>query len=170
MFVSAAGLGSLFLVNCSEAGDAPWDIDDFVEEGCPPVSIATLGDLVEGEPFDFDYPVEGLECFVVKLGEPAQDGIGPDGDIVAFSYLCTHMGCSLKSGYNHEHKILGPCKCHFTTFSLRKRGMVVLGQATQNLVQVKLELEGEQIVAMGLEGVIYGELRNRCLDEQKEQA
>ena len=169
MFRSAAGLGGLLLIHCTDPVD-DWDIDDFVEVGCPPIEVAKLDDLTEGVPLDFDYPVAGLECFLVKLGEPADQGIGPDGDIVAFSYLCTHMGCSLKERYNHEHKVLGPCHCHFTTFSLRKRGLVVVGQATQNLVQVQVHLEGDAIIATGLEGLIYGELANRCKDDEEQSA
>ena len=166
MLRSAAGFGSLLLINCSnDYSETPWNPDDFVELGCPPMEIARLGDLIVGEPINFEYPAAGLECFLVKLGEPAAQGIGPEQDIVAFSYMCTHMGCSLKDRYNHQHKILGPCKCHFTTFSLRQRGMVVLGQATQNLVQVQIHLEEDAIIAAGLDGVMYGELRNRCLDE-----
>ncbi|HJN93471.1 MAG TPA: arsenite oxidase small subunit AoxA, partial [Dehalococcoidia bacterium] len=53
--------------------------------------------------------------------------------------------------------------CHFTTFDLTHRGMVVLGQATENLPQVVLEIDGDDIVAVGVNGIIYG-YRNNLLD------
>ena len=93
---------------------------------------------------------------LVKLGRPAAGGIGPDGDIVAFGTDCTHMGCPLRGAYNAEHAILGPCACHFTTFDLALRGMVVLGQATENLPQLILEIEGDDIIAVGTLGIMYG--------------
>ena len=68
-----------------------------------------------------------------------------------------------------EHKILGPCPCHFTTFDLRNNGMVVLGQATQNLPQVTLAVEGDDIYATGLMGLIYG-FRDNLLDAQPVEA
>lgn len=118
--------------------------------------VASLSDLKPGEPFDFEYPLEGQRNFVVKLGAPAHGGIGEDGDIVAFSYACTHMGCPLIGMYKDEHKILGPCGCHYTTFDLTLGGMVVLGQATENLPQITLALDGDDVYATGVMGLIYG--------------
>ena len=34
--------------------------------------------------------------------------------------------------------------------------MVVIGQATENLPQIVLELEGDEIVAVGTLGILYG--------------
>lgn len=118
--------------------------------------IASLSGLKAGEPIDFDYPLEGQQNFLIKLGDPAAGGLGPDGDVVAFSYLCTHMGCPLVGLYKDQHKVLGPCTCHYSTFDLRNHGMVVLGQATQNLPQVTLALDGDGIYATGIMGLIYG--------------
>jgi arsenite oxidase small subunit len=115
-----------------------------------------LSDLKPGEPFDFEYPLEGQRNFVLKLGAPAHGGIGDDGDIVAFSYACTHMGCPLIGLYKDEHKILGPCGCHYSTFDLTRSGMVVLGQATENLPQITLALDGDDVYASGVMGLIYG--------------
>lgn len=122
----------------------------------PPVHIARLSELKQGQPVDFEYPLNGQQNFLVKLGVPANGGIGPEGDIVAFSSICTHMGCPLQGMYKDEHKILGPCPCHYSTFDLRNHGTVVLGQATQNLPQVILALEGDDIYATGVMGLIYG--------------
>ncbi len=135
----------------------------------PRQRIASLADLRQGEPLDFDYPLQGQQSFVVKLGERALGGVGEDEDIVAFSYLCTHMGCPLVGLYKDEHKILGPCACHFTTFDLTKNGMVVLGQATQNLPQITLAVEGDDLYATGVMGLIYG-FRDNLLDAQPVEA
>ena len=143
------------------AGEAP----AVVLTTYPRQRVASVSDLKQGEPVDFEYPLQGQQNFLIKLGAPAQGGVGPEGDIVAFSYLCTHMGCPLIGQYKDEHKIVGPCPCHFTTYDLRNNGMVVLGQATQNLPQITLVVEDDDVYATGLMGLIYG-FRDNLLDAQ----
>ncbi len=124
----------------------------------PRLRVAGLSDLEVGKPLDFRFPLDNFNSssFIVKLGAPAIGGIGPEADIVSFNYMCTHMGCALIGMYNHDHHMLGPCPCHFTRFDLTKNGMVIIGQATENLPQVTLELDGENIYATGVMRLIYG--------------
>ena len=123
----------------------------------PAVAVARVADLKEGEPVFFDYPQAGQRNLLVKLGRPAEEGIGPDGDIVAFSVFCAHMGVPLDTVYDHEHGILGPCPAHFSTFDLSRSGMLVMGKATQSLPQVVLRVdETGEITATGMYGLIYG--------------
>ena len=129
----------------------------------PEKRLASLDDLVEGEPIAFSYPLEQQPNMLVKLGAPALHGIGPGNDIVAFSTLCTHMGGSLRGRYRHDVKAIGPCPFHFSTFDLRKGGIPVHASATQNLPQVILKLDDDGIVAVGVLGLIYG-FRNNLAD------
>lgn len=122
----------------------------------PRVRVASLSALRAGDVVDFDYPTEGAQASLFRLGRRADGGIGPDGDIVAFSTGCTHMGCPLRGLFIREHGIIGPCPCHFTTFDLAHRGMVVLGQATENLPQILLDVERDDILAVGTLGILYG--------------
>jgi arsenite oxidase small subunit len=135
----------------------------------PRQRIGSLSALKQGQPLDFEFPLQGQPNFLVKLGEPAKGGVGPDGDIVAFSYLCAHMGCPLIGQYKDEHKILGPCTCHFTTYDLRNNGMVVLGQATQSLAQISLAVEDDDVYATGVIGLVYG-FRDNLLDAEPVEA
>lgn len=64
----------------------------------PKVRVANAKDLVTGKPVVFTYPLVGQRNILVKLGKPAEEGVGPDGDIVAFSAFCTHMGVPLDNG------------------------------------------------------------------------
>lgn len=122
----------------------------------PRLSVIRMSDLIEGEPVAFNYPLEEQPNMIVKLGTPAQGGVGPDEDIVAFSVLCTHMGGSLRGKYNHEFKSMGPCPFHFSTFDLTKSGAIVHASATQHLPQVKLEVDGDDVIAVGMNGLVYG--------------
>src|SRR5688500_17597521 len=59
------------------------------------VELADLAALASGEPVAFTYPTERDDGFLVKLGRPAEGGVGPDGDVVAFLSACPHMGCPI---------------------------------------------------------------------------
>ncbi len=123
----------------------------------PTVYVADIGALAEGEPISFEYPDEQHSCLLMKLGSPAMDGVGPDTDIVAFSTICPHMGCSIAGNYHSDRPdILGPCPCHFSCFDLSRQGFQIQGQATESLPQVMLEVVGETIHAIGIRGLLYG--------------
>lgn len=123
----------------------------------PDVVIANLDDLVAGEPVFFEYPQAGQNNMLVKLGKVAEEGLGPDGDVVAYSTACSHMGAPLDNVYNHEYGILGPCPLHYSTFDLSKSGMNVMGKASDHLPQVALAVDDNgDIRAIGMFGLIYG--------------
>ena len=131
-----------------------------VTQTYPRVRVTGVGDLIEGQPLDFQYPLKEHNNLLVKIGTPALLGIGPASDIVAFSYLCSHMGCPLNGMYRREHKMLGPCPCHYSRFDLSKGGILILGQATQSLPQILLEVKDGDIFATGVTGLLYGYWNN----------
>ena len=127
----------------------------------PRKRVGALSQLQTDVPVSFNYPHEDLSSlsFMVKLGVPAGGGVGPDSDIVGFSTLCTHMGGDLsdtETSYLKDHKVVGPCPLHLTTFDLTRYGMVVAGHATESLPQVVLEVNGDDIYATGILGLLYG--------------
>lgn len=125
----------------------------------PRMRVGSLAALAGGEPQFFDYPLVGQSNIMVKLGQRAIGGVGEERDVVAFSNLCTHMGCPI-TDYVPEHLVLGPCSCHFTTFDLGRDGQPVLGQATQNLPRLLLEADGDDIYATGVFRLIAGYASN----------
>ncbi len=129
----------------------------------PKKKIVSLADLRQDTPIDFLYPNDDAtyaQCFIVKLGEKAGGGAGPDQDIVAFSSLCTHMGGLLNKSYKPEHKVAGPCPSHLTTFDLTRHGMVVAGHAVESLPQIVLEVKNGSVYATGVVGLIFGGASN----------
>lgn len=127
----------------------------------PRTRIASINDLKQGTAIPFDYPGDGLHtnCLLMQLSHPAGGGIGAKQDIVAFSARCTHMGGDLSEGFVTEHNVLG-CGEHLTTFDLTRHGMVVAGHATQSLPQIVLELDGDDIFATSIIGLLYGHHSN----------
>jgi len=130
----------------------------------PRQHIAKMSELKENVPVDFNYPDNGPNsmAFVVKMGEQGGGGIGSKQDVVAFSYLCTHQGGPLIGAYKvkDDQRVLGQCPLHLSTYDLRRHGIIVSGQAYQNIPQVLLELDGDDIYAVGVMGLIYGRNQN----------
>ncbi|MBP10679.1 MAG: arsenate reductase (azurin) small subunit [Acidiferrobacteraceae bacterium] len=126
--------------------------------------IGRLSSLQLNQPVKFNYPDEGQNSnsLLFRMGQPVGGGIGPDQDVVAFNALCTHMGGLLdgSGAFSAIDQALGPCPLHQTSFDLTRHGMVIGGHATESLPQVLLELEGEDIYAVGMLGLIYGRFDN----------
>ncbi|MCU7854599.1 MAG: arsenate reductase (azurin) small subunit, partial [Candidatus Thiodiazotropha sp. (ex Lucinoma borealis)] len=127
--------------------------------------VAKLSQLKENKPLDFNYPDDGpnTSCFLVKMdGAKAGGGIGSQRDVVGFSYLCTHQGGYLTGKYQAvgEHRVLGQCPLHLSTYDLTRHGIIVSGQAYQSIPQVLLELDGDDIYAVGMMGLIFGRNEN----------
>ena len=157
-FLFAAG-ASLVAVSIPGLGSANARAADY-----PRKTIGRLSKLKVGEPVEFRYPWDVADCrsVLLKLGRSAAGGLGPDKDVVAFNGLCPHMGWAIPTAvYHADPGIAGPCPGHLTTFDLTRHGMVVSGHATQGLPQVVLELAGDDIVAVGVLGLIYGYHDNR---------
>lgn len=170
-FLLAAGgaaAGSTIFLVARNWGGGPDDPAKLLEAALaqyPRKKIGSLSALKTDVPATFKYPYEDLNSlnFLVKLGVPAGGGVGPASDVVAFNTLCTHMGGDLSDTgktYLKEHKMLGSCPLHLSTYDLTRYGMVVAGHATESLPQVVLEVEGDDIYAKGILGLIYGKRDN----------
>jgi arsenite oxidase small subunit len=128
----------------------------------PRKKIAKLSQLKNDQPIEFSYPDEGAYStnMLVKLGTQAGGGIGADRDVVAFNYTCTHQGGDMSGTYKADTKSLGQCPLHLTTYDLTRHGIIIGGQAYQSLPQILLELDGDDIYAVGVFGLIFGRQDN----------
>ena len=128
----------------------------------PRKKIGKLSQLKADVPIGFEYPDEGAyaSSMLVKLGTEAGGGIGPQKDVVAFNYFCTHQGGDLSGTYKGDTKSLGACPLHLSTYDLTRHGILISGQAYQSLPQVLLELDGDDIYAVGVFGLIFGRYDN----------
>lgn len=124
----------------------------------PAKRLANEKDLVVDEPIHIAYPDEDSPGVLIKLGRRAADGVGRDGDIVAFSILCPHKGYPLS--YTADDKTLN-CPGHYSRFDCERAGQQVFGHATQNLPQFALRVDDRgDIFAEGVDELIYGRLSN----------
>ncbi len=61
--------------------------------------------------------------------------------IVAYSKICTHVGCPISLNERQTHHLL--CPCHQSTFDLADAGNVIFGPAGRPLPQLQLEVDDE---------------------------
>jgi len=103
------------------------------------------------KPLTFNYPLDNTPNILVKLGVKADNGVGPDGDIVSFSNICQHLGCfyafqppNSSPACNASFKAseaTGYCCCHGTVYDLVHNGNVVGGPAPRAVPRVMLEYD-----------------------------
>jgi len=133
----------------------------------PRKKIATLSQLKDNQVFDFNYPDDGpnSQAMLVKAAIECGGGVGKQKDVVAFSYMCTHQGGPLMGSYKvtGEHRTVGQCPLHLSTFDIRRHGIIVSGQAYESLPQVLLEVDGDDIYAVGIMGLLFGRTDNMML-------
>ncbi len=126
----------------------------------PRQKIGKLSALKQDMPVTFEYPTKEFRNILVKLGTPAGWGVGPMKDVVAFNPVCTHMGGPLEQAYRAEYKALGQCPFHQSTFDLTRHGMIICGHATESLPQIQLDVEGDDIYATAVIGLVFGRHSN----------
>jgi len=127
----------------------------------PRVKVAQLADLSINQPVVFAYPLDNEPNILVKLGQKADGGVGPDGDLVAFSGVCQHLGCiyafqapGTSPACNASYRAAGPegyCCCHGSVFDFLHGAKVLSGPSPMPQPQVLLEVdESGNVYATGM--------------------
>ncbi|QYK42489.1 MAG: arsenate reductase (azurin) small subunit [Paracoccaceae bacterium] len=151
--ISAAGAAAATFI-----APAPAQAQSLARLDYPSNRLANLSALKVNEPMDIAYPDSDSPGVLLRLGNPVQGGVGPDGDVVAFSILCPHKGWQMS--YNAGDKTLN-CPGHFSRFDCEAGGQQTWGHATQNLPQFTLRVDANgDIFAEGVDELIYGRLSN----------
>jgi arsenite oxidase small subunit len=146
--VAAAGAGAAAVVIVASDDD---------EEEFPRQTIASLGDVRPNEPISFEYPLEGQSSVLVDLDEEVPGGVGDNNSIVAYSTLCQHMGCDVAFVPEGSYML---CPCHQSKYDPAREGNVIQGVAQTPLPRIELEVDGDDVVAVGVNGLIYGYREN----------
>jgi len=117
----------------------------------PSIKIANVSTLDPTKPLRFNYPLVETPSVLLKLGQQAENGVGPDSDIVAFSNICQHLGCFysvLPSGTsppcNESFKSVaaqGYCCCHGGEYDFVHSAKVIGGPPPRPVPQVTLKYD-----------------------------
>ena len=118
------------------------------------ITVGTLA-LANPKTLDDDPPelIDNLAkaaLLVVRLPQTALQGPAAqrkqqwdwsvDG-IMAFSKICTHVGCPVALYEQQTHHML--CPCHQSTFNLADQGAVIFGPAARSLPQLPITVDAD---------------------------
>ena len=119
----------------------------------PRFKLLNIGALQLLKPVSFNYPLVNTPNYLVKLGVKAENGIGPDSDIVAFSTICQHLGCyysfqppGTSPLCNTTYKTTraeGYCCCHGSEFDFTRNAAVMGGPAPRPVPRAMLEYDSK---------------------------
>ena len=153
--VAASFAGLSFAETAPSAGDR-LVLDDAEGE---PVALRAA-DLKVGKPvlaFAFDKATKEIrngsrlqKIMLMKLDEAdlnAETKERAASGVVAFSAICTHQACEVKTWIAKEKALV--CYCHSTKFLPLEAGKVESGPATRSLPTIALKLEGDELVLAG---------------------
>ena len=87
-----------------------------------------------------DIPVGGAVSATTAAGDPIIIAQPTAGEVVAFSAICTHRGCTVAPD---DKRLL--CPCHGSTYDLAT-GDNTAGPAPSPLAKVTVTVEGDEVV------------------------
>ena len=118
------------------------------------VTAARLSDLALDKPSWFGWPDPASPAVVLKLGRPVDGGVGPERDVVAYSAVCTHLGCVVQV---KDGRMV--CPCHGSMFDPAVGGRCYQGPAPTALPRILLEMDADgTLLALGALGPVWGRL------------
>lgn len=82
-----------------------------------------------------------------ELVEPTHLDATIDGEIVAYSDICTHAGCSVSDDDQTEGQM--KCPCHSGQYDPKRGCIVVGGPPPRALAQLPIRQDGENLVVAG---------------------
>ncbi len=155
---AAAAMGAA-VIPIHNANAAPATAAGSMALPYPKKAVGIVNKMPLNQAVAFNYPDASSPCYAIRMGNKVPGGVGPKGDIVAYSSLCTHMGCPV--AYDGDSRTF-KCSCHFSMFDPEHNGQMICGQATENLPQIKLEYDPktDSVHAAGVDGLIYGRQSN----------
>jgi len=104
----------------------------------PRARIALASSIPVGGSRLFTYPSEEDPCILVRQN---------NGDLVAYSQVCTHLSCAV---IHDEKENALFCPCHHGYFTVGE-GRPYAGPPMRPLPRIKLEQQGNEIFAIGVE-------------------
>lgn len=104
----------------------------------PRTKLALTSSLAPGTSLLFRYPTGEDPCILVRQN---------DGKLVAYSSVCTHLSCAVIHDVK-ENTLYCPCHNGFFTVA---EGRPYAGPPTRRLPRIRLEQQGEDIFAVGVE-------------------
>jgi nitrite reductase/ring-hydroxylating ferredoxin subunit len=104
----------------------------------PRMKIGTASSLGAGSSQLFRYPTHDDPCILIRQ---------TSGELAAYSQVCTHLSCAVIHD-KKENTLF--CPCHHGYFTVAE-GRPYAGPPTRPLPRIRLEQQGDEIFAVGVE-------------------
>jgi ubiquinol-cytochrome c reductase iron-sulfur subunit len=129
---------SISLDGTEGTGLRPEDLDVGTMVSASPAAVLTAGDNTND--------MMSLSAILLVRMNPADIKSQQEIDwgyqgIVAFSKICTHVGCPVQLYEQQTHHML--CPCHQSTFDLSDDGRVIFGPAARSLPQLPITVNAD---------------------------
>lgn len=130
----------------SDVAERPLKLDDIPVGG---LVAANPENLHEVEELDGNLNARAKAAIILVRMDPAEivSEQAPEGEqwsvegVLAFSKICTHVGCPIALYEQRTHHLL--CPCHQSTFDLADSGNVVFGPAARRMPQLPITVDEE---------------------------
>lgn len=128
----------------------------------PRIRLVNIAAIDPSKPLRFNYPLVDTANILLKAGQRAQNGVGPESDIIAYSVVCQHLGCFLgflspgsSPPCNSSYKasgVEGYCCCHGGQYDFLNGAKVIGGPPPRPVPAVMLEYDEStgDIYAIGM--------------------
>jgi arsenite oxidase small subunit len=156
---AAAAVGAAVMPGAAQAAGPANGVSTTTTLTYPKRIVGKAGAMPVNQAQSFTYPDPSSPCYAIRMGNKVPGGVGPNRDIVAYSAMCTHMGCPVAyDGGTRTFK----CGCHYSIFDPENGGQMVCGQATEDLprVQLSYDTKTDTVTAVGIDGLLYGRQAN----------
>jgi Rieske Fe-S protein len=104
----------------------------------PMKAVASVGEIPVGGSRIFSYPGPNDPCILIHPTE---------GEFAAYSQKCTHLSCAV---YYKPERSRFECPCHEGFFSA-KDGRVLQGPPQRPLPRIRLQRQGDRLIAVGID-------------------
>jgi len=127
----------------TDVGDQPVKLEDIPVGG---LVAAVPENLHEVEEAEGNLNARAKAAIILVRMDPSEivsqqgEGWGVEG-VLAFSKICTHVGCPIALYEQRTHHLL--CPCHQSTFDLADSGNVVFGPAARRMPQLPITVDEE---------------------------
>jgi len=127
----------------SDVAERPLKLEDIPVGGLVAASPENLQEVEEAEG---NLNARAKAAIILVRMDPSEivsqqgEGWGLEG-VLAFSKICTHVGCPIALYEQRTHHLL--CPCHQSTFDLADSGNVVFGPAARRMPQLPITVDEE---------------------------
>ena len=130
--------------------------------------VGRAGSLSVNQATNFTFPDASSPCALLKMGTPVLGGVGPNEDLVAYSAMCTHMGCPVS--YDSAHACSGAPATSASSTRRNRADDCWPGHRKSAARRLNYDDKNGTVSAVAVVGLLYGRQSERPLVPRRTRA